>query len=514
MVGFREIRSLRYSALAGVVGLGACTSVLGIDDLHQEERPGTGGEGATGATANNGGVNSKAGSGGNDSAGAGEGGAGASTAAGTNNGGNAGTNNGGTTGDAGAGGEPPTTQDPTVHGTLIDFWGKPLGNIVVKLGEETIATDKDGQFTFENVPAEYDLALTVTTELGTHVHGWYFQGITRRDPTLQVYQARDETYTTAYLKATSPALLTNDTISAAIGGSDGNTEKKNLTPNDAGGNYFTPNWVGGATTQATAHAVLWSKSAATGLPSAYKGYDSKLVALQEGTDPDITFNLAAKTITDGDITGSVTPYGNADRNNAVFLRFESGASIRVASHTPTGNAFQYKVPTLPKCSITLAASEGDSVGAYGLVHEDGLSPGADAGTLKIPAPATPTKPTTSLDMVDNASEFAFASSADNKGGFVIHVEATKFYQDLHIVTSKKKFTLPIVPGFEWISDRVFYWQIETHGDLASVDQMTGPNGFADAFTGPNQFSNNDAPQGVRQQSGSFTQSARAFFTFK
>lgn len=518
MVGFREIRSLRYAALFALVGLGACTSVLGIEDLHDGPRPG--GEGATGATSNNGGANNKAGNGNggaNTTAGTnGEGGDGAGNNGGTNNGGTGATSNtAGTTNEAGAGGEPPVNTDPTVHGTLIDVWGKALGNTVINLGDEQTATDKDGKFTFENAPAEYDVSLKVATEGGGHIHAWYFQGLTRRDPTLQIYRAREETYTTAYLKATSPALLATDTIAAAIGGADGNTEKQNLTPNNAGGNYFTPNWVGGTTTQATAHALLWAKAPATGLPTSYKGYDTKLVALEEGSDPGITFDLKAQAIVDGDITGSVTPFGNADRKNLVFLRFESGASIQVVDQTPTsGNAFQFKVPTLTKCSITVAASEGDTYGAYGLVHKDGLTAGADAGTLVIPAPATPSMPATSLDMVDNTTDFTFSGSADSKGGFVVHIEATKFFQDMHIVTSKKKFKLPVVPGYDWVSGRVYYWQIETHGTYATADQMAGPNGFADAFAGAAQFAYNDAPQGLRQASGSFTQSDQAFFTFK
>ena len=521
MVGFRDVRgSFRYSALVTLVGLGACTSVLDIQDLHDGPRPDAGtSSGATsstsGGTKNNGGADNNGGNGTSGSSNT-DAGSGNQPNGGTNSGGNGATSAmGGVPSDAGAGGEPVNT-DPTVHGTLIDFWGHPLSNVIITIAGQQWPTDKDGKFTAENVPAEYDATLSVDPR-GNQPYAWAFIGLTRRDPTLQIYQASEDSGTTGYVKVTSPALIANDTISASLGTMHGTDEKKMLATNDANGNYFDAEWQGPTSIMGTMHGLLWNNDGMTGLPKSYKGYYSKLITpLAQGTPLDVTLNLAAQNIAEAAIAGTVQPYGSDERTNAMFVRFDTGASIQVVQQTPGTNTFSYNAPTLPKSSTTIAASEGgtDFFLAFSIVHKDGLSPGAAAGTLKIPGPATPVSPPKGA-MVDDTTQFSFSGSTDSKGAFVVFIDSASVYDSLHIVTSKKKFTLPDVPGFSWRAGADYRWRIETHGDFATVDQMAGPNGFADEFTGPTQFSDYTAPQpGAHQGDGSFTMSAMAFFTRK
>jgi hypothetical protein len=509
-------RSLRFSPVVWLLGLGACTSVLGIEDLHEGPRPGTA---AAGGDANTSGSS-------NPTAGKSSNSAGSSNSNGGNGAPNGGSNNpngGSNQVNAGAGNEPsggaaeggtggaPEPVDGPVHGTVIDFWGKPLSNVTVQIGEAAIATDKDGKFTVDPVPAEYDASLTISRQGGDKIYAWYYQGLTRRDPTLQVYQAREDRGTTGYLYTSGATVVGSDTISASLGTPDGSTEKANITT-DAVGNYFSPEWQGSASTSGTIHALQWSINQANMLPSAYKTYYSALVALAEGTPlADTTLAMKGPVASDT-VTGTVDATG--DHNNAVFVRFSSGASIRLVDEQPTAAGFSYIVPTLANASISVVASQGESYDAYGLVHKDGLSPGDAAGTLSIPAPATVLSPTTSGTMADQTTQFSFNGSADSKGAYVIHVEATQFYQAFYIVTSKKKFTLPVSNGYDWIGGRVYYWRVETFGALATVDQMAGPTGFADAYYGPTQSTSTGEPQGLKQDSGSFTMSAKGFFTYK
>jgi hypothetical protein len=504
-------RSLRYSSVAWLVGLGACTSVLGIEDLHDGPRPGTGGDASTAGTSSPGAGTSSA-SGKNGTGGAnGTSGSNASNGGSVNPDAGVGNEPMGGTADGGAGGVVEPVDGP-LHGTVIDFWGKGLANIAVTVGEQTVATDKDGKFTTEPVPAEYDASLTVSRESGDKIYAWVYQGLTRRDPTLQVYQAREDRYTMGYVNVSDATLGVNDTISGSIGTADGSTEKTNLST-AAGGNHFAPDWQGPATTNGTIHALQWTVNQANDLPSSYKTYFSALMALSEGTTLAATTLKMAGPVDSGTITGTASPAGDGDRNNSVFVRFSSGGAIRLADHTPTADAFSYVVPTLANSSLSIAASEGDSYEAYGFVHKDGLSPGDAAGTLTIPAPATPLSPAASGDMADQTTPFTFNGSVDSKGAFVIHIEAVQFNQSFYIVTSKKKFTLPTSTGYSWIGGRVYYWRVETHGALATVDQMAGPTGFADPYYGPTQFTATGEPQGLNQASGSFTLSKRGFFTY-
>jgi len=515
---------------AWLLSVAACSGTV-----SERPRSGDGGDGGASATGSAGKASGSAGSdvtiGGDTSNGGKASNAGASGSLNfggdtspAGNTGDGGTAEGGSAADGGATSEPnggaseggaggaPGPVGSTVHGTVIDFWGHALGNISVKIDDQLVATDKDGKFTAEDVAAEYDASLNISREQGGKIYGWVYQGLTRRDPTLQVYQGRDDRSTSGYLYVSGATLGASDTISASLGTPDGSSEKAELSTS-VGGNYFAPDWQGAATTQGTIHALQWSVNQATLLPSAYKAYYSALLALTEGTQLGDTPLTMAGPIVSGSVTGTVVA-GDGERSNGVFVRFSSGASIQLVDQTPTANAFSYLVPQLANANISVVASEGDSYGAYGLAHKDGLKPGDAAGTLTIPAPATPLTPNSTGDLVDKTTPFTFSGSVDSQGAFVIHIEALQYYQSVYIVTAKKTFALPTPPGYTWISEREYYWRVETHGSLATVDQMAGPQGFADAYYGPTQATSLGKPQGQKQNSGSFTTSDQAYFTYK
>ena len=511
-----EMSWLRPALLPSLFLLGACSSVLGIEDLHQEPRPGSAGssnaDAGTSTTSAGAGNGGKVGSGGNGSSGAAQGGTTAPNA-GTSAGGSV-DGNGGT---GGSGGAPEPTAGP-VRGTLIDFWGRPLGNVTVQVGAETAATDRDGKFSFEgNVPAEYDASLKLEREAGGKVYGWVYQGLTRRDPTLQVYQGRDDRDTDGYTTITSQDTVgENDTISGAWGTADGSYEKQDLdtSPN---GNYFSPKWQGPAANMGTAHALLWSKNAATALPSGYKSYEAKLIALEASTDASMSFALETMTIPSGNVTGTVSPVGAGERENKVFVRFKSGATLTLADHTPAADAFSYIVPQLTDASVSVAASETDGNDAFSVVHKDGLSPGDAVGELSIPAPAAIIGPSgNDAEAVDDATQFTFRGSADSAGAYVVHVEADAFYQSLYIVTQKTTFTLPKVldGGYSLTSGRVYRWWVETHGSFKTVDQMAQAGGSLDSYSGPTTYSVPGKPMGTKQESGSYTCTGAAYFTLE
>lgn len=510
----------RIALLISPLALAACSSVLGIEELHEDARPGSDGAATnSGGSANDAGNHSGSGAsngGANNASGSSAGGTSSSSAGSSNPGGG---NNpaGGSNGSAGSGGSAEPKAGP-VHGTLIDFWGRGLANVTLQIGPETTATDRDGKFSIESdVPAEYDASLKLEREAGDKVYGWVYQGLTRRDPTLQVYEARDDHDTDGYVTITSEeAPGTNDTISGAWGTADGTYEKQGLTTSQ-NGNYFDPKWQGAASIMGTAHALLWSKNAATELPTAYKSYASKLIALEASTDPSMDFELKSMTIASANLTGSVSPVGAGTRKNSVFVRFKSGAALTLASHTPSDNAFSYLVPQLADASISVAASEVDSSEAFSIVHKDGLSPGASVGELAIPAPPAILGPSgVTAEAVDATTTFSFRGSADSPGGYVVHIEADKFYQSLFIVTQKTSFTLPEVlgGGYTLTSGRTYRWWVETHGSLKTVDQMAEAGGFADAYSGPTQLGPAGVPMGLEQESGSYTSSGAAFFTLK
>jgi hypothetical protein len=500
-------RSFRFTSLALLVGVGACTSVLGIEDLHEGARPGAGGEDSTAGTSSTTGGKNTGGNNGNGGSTSPDGGA-PDPHAGAGNEPSGGMPAGGTSNDAGAGGEggaAPITS--TVTGTLVDYWGQKIPNATLQIGDQQVSTDDDGVFIVEHVAESYDVSLFVGS------YGWVFQGLTRRDPTLQIFSGLQfrSTWMDANFKP-GTTVGTNENIFVSMATLSGLDQHTDVGTDSTF--YLRPEWEGGATATGTAHALYWSINPTTKLPAVYKAYDSQTRALTDDVDgAPITFDLTSPTpFTSKAVTGTVTPYGTATRTNSVFARFTSGAIIQIVDDAPNANAFSYLVPEgIPNATFTVAAWEGSTAGPMGLVHKGGLSAGDDIGALDIPAPPTVLTPPSGASNVDGATNFTFKSSADNAGAFLVTISADNDPQVLYIVTTKKKFQIPsVVDGaFVLYPDSDYSWWVETHGSFATVDEMTGPTGWFDEFG--KEYS---TPLGVEQPSGSYTSSAFYQFTTK
>lgn len=543
----------RYIAVsapwASLFAFAACGPLLGIEQVHEGPSPGTGGEGGSGvAGANAGATSMHAGNGtgggsagkgsaggsagkgssgdnaGGDTAsagaggrvtngGAGGGGAGRSGAGGVGTGGAAGASAGasaaGAAGTSGSGGAGP---GGTVNGRVIDYWGHPVPNVPVQIGDTPATTNAQGAFTVTGVPAAYDVTLVAdfTSSGRREIYGWAYQGLTRRDPTLQIYAGLPERSGNIIVTPTNAVRNSTRTLSVALGGPDG---AKELTDVGDNGVQTTADWRGPATTQERAHGLLWQYDATSQLPTSYVGYDSLLVALSDTTDQTmINLNLAATaTIPSGNINGTVTPAASQGRANAVFLHFTSGATIQLAADSNGPNTFSYLVPTLPNAGVTFAASEGAS-GQYAVVHKDGLAAGTSGISAAIPIPSKPLTPAPGATNVDGTTTFTFQAGAGSAGGYLVSIIAHDFYDGLFIVTTNKSFKIPVIVGGAYVpvSTHKYDWRVETHGNLATADAMAGPTGFLDEFSG----SNGSSPEGPHTGDGSFTISQINQFTAK
>lgn len=500
-------RSWRNWWLLGALALGACTSVLGIEDLHEGPRPGTGGEG------NNAGDGDEAGK--SNSGGKSNGGG---TATGGRSGGTAiggGGTGGGVSPSAGAGDEPsteggaggaPNPGGSTVRGQVIDFWGHPVPKIPVQIGDVLGSTDDNGAFVFGDVPDQYDVSLVFDHENVAQSDAWVYQGLTRRDPTLQIYtgsEKRSERIEIAFSPV--PTLATGQTIWVSLGGPGGNNVYDDI---DASGLNPSAYWYGPSTTQQTAHGLLWQHDA-NDLPTSYLGYDSSLVNLVETGTAKISLNLSQKTIDSGNIQGTVVATGTP-RNNQVFLGFDTNARIELVNDNGP-DTFTYLVPSIAGSSVTVAASTGSRYEGWAVAHADGLSAAAKP-TLKVPALVSLLTPAGSATGITTASKFAFQSSADNSGPFIVQFYSQpedKAYQTIYVVTAQKQITIPTIigGGFSLYHDAGYIWSVATHGQFASVDAMLSKAGFLDEFS-----RDESTPDGPRASTGFFTDSVPRGFT--
>jgi len=542
----------RVSPVFFVATLAACSSLLGLEELHEGPAPGSSGSadhggqnsaGSSGDSTNHGGSSPSAGSSGRgqggsaagdtSSAGAGDttgdagdtSTAGSAGTAGTAGKGGAGGNAGGagTAGKAGAGGaagsagSAGTAGGPTtgtgVHGHVIDFWGHALSGVPVEIGGKVATTDKLGAFTIDNVAAEYDASLVVQfpDNYDGQIYGWVYQGLTRRDPTLQVLagltmQSGNVSITPSHAETT---LTDGRTQSISFGGPDGVYA---FTDVDAPGYAQTSvDWRGPPLTQETVHGLIFAEDPTSHLPTGYYAYDAKPISLngEVTTISPVTLDMSAKTITSGNITGAVTPAAFDDRSNGVFLRFTSNAFIQLVDDVGP-NTFTYNVPTIANGSVTIAAMEGYAPwGPYAMAHQGTLSAGATGVTLTIPKPSSnlAVAPATAVNKVDDNTTFSFQAGAGAAGLFVLAFENANTSalktDGMYIVTSKKTLKLPKVVNdtFALIPANSYYWRVQTHGNLANADAAAGPEGFADSFGGDYYH---DTPRGPRRGSGSFT----------
>lgn len=394
-----------------------------------------------------------------------------------------------------------------VRGQVIDFWGHPLPNVPVEVsGSALTITDEHGRFEVPDVPAVYDASLMIEiTQPRREVYGWVYQGLTRRDPTLQVYRGLPQWDATTTFNAEDWEGGDNQTLMLSVVGPDGHNQFSTTNPN-----YTTfPTWRGPATTSATVHSLVVVSDPETDLPIDYLAYDSSPVSLAGDEPRTVTLDLSPDEIPVGVLLGTVSAPNLAGRENRVFVRFPTGGSIQVVRDTDAGNNLSYLVPTLPGGSITVSASEGTrSYTGFSLVHRDGLAANGEPVALTVPEPSVLLLPADGATAVDSTTQFAFSGSSAS-GAYLVAMSSHSYYSGLFIVTAREEFTIPEVVGgaFELISDDLTEWHVETHGDWTDVDAMAGPGGFMDAFA-----SDGATPIGPRLGNGAYTASVSRYFT--
>jgi hypothetical protein len=509
----------RAALVAIGVMISACSSLLGIEELDSGPRDGDDG-GSSGTSNGKGGSGGSTG-GASGSAGSGQGGStggdgatgGAGGTAGANGGtagetggtsgtagsqgGNAGTagTTGGAAGDgmggddgvagmgeAGTGGTTPV--DMTVRGKVIDFYRRPIPSLAMEVGGENVVTGADGTFVVPDVAATYDASFIVNVSYSTV--GWVYQGLTRRDPTLQVYSALPDHYMNTVITPENGAPSDTQEFTVSYGSPDLSFQVRGI---GASGVYDDPEWRGPTTTASTIHGLLWSVDAG-GEPSDYVAYDTFPLTLSdtETMTIPIEIDLTADDIEQGTVGGTVTDALADSRLNYAFARFTSGGTITLLEDDPGPDTFSYIVPSLPNASITVAASDelqnGFIFQEYSIAYQDGLAPGTTGITLDIPATAVLTSPADATLNVTDATPFRYQHRQTGVGAAVLSFENwDSRSQHLYVVTSATDITLPNVLGSPFMTAGAMYiWLVETHGTPESVDAMAGPQGFMSPFS--------------------------------
>jgi hypothetical protein len=481
--------------------LAACNAIVGIDDIYEGPRPGAGGakaEGGGGAEPE-GGAKAEGGSAGTVVP---QGGSDAEPMGGSSAQGGEGPSP--SAGDGSGGAPEPVTG--TVTGHVIDFWRHPLQGISVQIGDKQATTNANGAFTVEDVPETYDVSMVYSYDSAFQVAAWAYLGLTRRDPTLQMYVGSERRVGELEIAfVPQPTLAANQKIAVAVGGVD---SANTYDPVSVGGTTEFPDWYGPLTASQTGHGLLWQTNAQK-LPTSYIAYHSESLQLDETMTTTLTLNLTPSTIATENIQGTVTPAGFGTRHNLVFLRFTSNATLQLVSHSGGPNALSYLAPSIPNSTLMLAATEGAAFDRYAVAWADGLAPDANA-ELTIPTPMTPATPSSGAINVDDSTRFSFGG--DTPGPYVVNFYSQdpddpnappSRYQTIYVVTAQNSFTLPsfLDGGFTLYPNRRYIWTVATHGAYASMDELVSEDGFLDPFSW-----DEETAQGPAREKGEFTDS--------
>ena len=516
--------ALRAAAAVGCVLLGfACTSVREKKSPSSSDKADAGESGAAGKAGGSAGSDSTAQAGedaantsGPQDGSAGEappaGGSGGSPNTGTDN--NAAGKAGGTSAQAGSAGiaaaagsggsVAPVTG--AVRGVLIDALRRPLTNVALRIGDQSVTTDGLGKFSADDVAATYAVSFKLSTIVDRMptTYAWRFEGLTRRDPTLQTYVAAEQQLASLvwHTQGATFPLAENQRMVACFGSPDGDFA---VGVNQA--DYDSPLvfWSGPETTVGVTHGLLYTVFGPEELPLEYLAHDAKPVTLTVGGDAEAAFNFANMKPPAGAITGRVSVTGQGERANWVVVRWTDGAQIVIADDESPMEAFSYLVPTITNATAALVAMQGryDSY-PRAVAFADNLSAGQAGIQLDIPASSALSAPGEGTMRVDAATAFQWTGDAKV---FVLVARAKQGYDKMYVVTSAKEAKLPIGEATAYTPPvgATFEWYVETHGAYANIDEAAGSDGLISAFDGE--------LHGPRRGNGSFTVSAlRTFVT--
>jgi hypothetical protein len=522
------MRNRSLVSLLAIAALGAaCSTVIGIEEVHEGPDPegqsgssssgkgGASGSGQGGSASGQGGTAGSAGKAAGGSAGnaAGNGGAAGAQAGRAGSGGQVSGGSGGSGGDSGQAGEATSAgsgggpQDKTVRGKVVSYWLQPIEGVTVSIGDASAETDDDGEFEIPDVADTYDAKFVVNYQRNNAPasYGWVYEGLTRRDPTLQVYGGLDDKSGQIFIDP-SDFDADNQVLTVAVASEYGDSEHPEIS--SAAGVHTSSTWNGPDDVGGRAHALLYSVDD-NDLPTAYFSYTSEPVTLTTSGEANIYLDLSEGPVDSATISGTVTSPSSTDRENRVYVRFANHASLPLVWDYSDGvDSFSYIVPSIGDAQISVSAAEGTAAfGQAAVVHRDGLSAGQANIELEIPEPPSLVAPADE-DVIDAESIFSWTGDQDT---YLFHAEAYEgAYAGLYIVTARKQITLPTFSnGFGLAANLVHWWRVETHGSAQSVDELAGPDGFADSYG----ESKGEGPNGPRSgTSGSFTITSSRYFT--
>lgn len=403
---------------------------------------------------------------------------------------------------AGSGGAPAAATSP-VTGTLVDYRRRKLAGVNIRIGDQQATTNAEGKFTIPDVASRYDVTILIQVSINNATANliWQFQGLSRRDPTLQVFRGLPENYAEfrSHIDNVTFPLMTDQTILLGWSSPDGDfTTDTTYVDLD----YLSPMWTGPAMSPGIAHALMVTTSG--GIPSQYHAHDSQSVVMTANMQGQASFDLGSplqSTVVTGAVTGNPAL---GDRRNEVYLRFrDQNVALKLVDEWSAADSFEYPVPNLPDSSLTVVTKSIANPPGIAAAYAE-VEPGGPQLTLELPALPTLSAPDDGKTNIDGDTEFHWNGSAHV---YMLAARSIPTNDAIYVVTEAKQTRLPIGIQFGYTpqAGSDFSWSVEVHDAHASIDEAASDAGHLSAYA-------SEDIRGPKRGPGTFARSVPRIFT--
>lgn len=403
----------------------------------------------------------------------------------------------------------------SISGRVVDFYLRALPDIPVTIGQTTVRTGNNGEFSIPGVRPPYDVSLTLSYQRDSAPvrYGYIYQGLTRSDPTLQVHDGGLSRRSSEVLVTVEGADFSDPRRQAifAFSSADG-TFSGSL---DAEQTRVAGSWTGPAATTGFAHMLLLLRSDAG---VTYESEQVTPLTLRDNEGTSVSFDASAPPpwyFSTPLATLDVDPWSAEPSECSIMagFRYADGTFLPLIDDRPnTPDRVAYPVPLWFGGNFSVAARKGESA-PFVLAHRESAISGRPVYLPMNAPPALGSPADGAVVTAGSAFSWEWSQAYGAQILFVWHMATANGSQGVYVVTTRRQIGLPalaaelIPPGADAV------WSVETHVKLigwdrtnpepADLDTATGPEGFLDEFT-----LGHDAPRGPNVADGIFTESER------
>lgn len=369
----------------------------------------------------------------------------------------------------------------TVTGRVVDFFD-PVPNVNVLVDGKTTTTAADGTFSVAGVQRPYDVTLSFSGNSDV----WIYQGLTRSDPTVQIFNLGTQHQASVSASIGSAPYASNEVgavfpggSTLAYGGAGGSTGSSTIGPG-------TVNWSATDPLQVTLYGIRAIVDG-SGNPTSYTGYGSLAVSLHNADTLTGLSVPITSSVSTGALSGSLTaPSGYTLTDGRAIIRFGSASAgalvgLPLANATPSGSFSNTMLPVGTSISHGLAAQATDGAGDYSLAWGAVTIPSASAN-LTLPDVAMPTAPASGATNVAPGTVLGWTTLA----GSVYLAEmypAGSSGTRVYIVTTDTSTTLPDLSVISRAlpTGAGYKFAVSTIGPFASMDAAAGQTGMLNTY---------------------------------